>query len=187
VALVHPHGNGPRRQQRLVLATGGGGESLGALNLYSRSEQGYSSDDEETGLLFAAQASVALANAKVYWSARAPNEQLREALASRDVIGQAKGIIMAESGGDGDHAFDVLRRASQRETRSCVTWHRTWGHGQALRVVESPSRHSTCQFSRADGASCPIPSLGPRSFARRRPSAQPSDSEGGCRLPSRRR
>jgi AmiR/NasT family two-component response regulator len=45
------------------------------------------------------------------------SEQLREALASRDVIGQAKGIIMARSGCDEDHAFDVLRRASQRESK----------------------------------------------------------------------
>ncbi|MDP8987179.1 MAG: GAF and ANTAR domain-containing protein [Actinomycetota bacterium] len=92
-----------------------GDETLGALNLYSRNDQGYSGDDEETGSLFAAQAAVAVANAKVYWSARALSEQLEEALASRDVIGQAKGIIMAQRGGGPDDAFDVLRRASQRE------------------------------------------------------------------------
>ncbi len=94
-----------------------GDESLGALNLYSRSHQGYSCDDEETGMLFAAQAAVAVANAQVYWSARALSEQLEEALASRDVIGQAKGIIMAQRGGGPDDAFDVLRRASQRENK----------------------------------------------------------------------
>ena len=92
-----------------------GDESLGALNLYAAEERAFSDDDEETGKLFAAQAAVALANAQVYWSARIMTEQLREALASRDVIGQAKGIIMSQRGLGEDDAFDVLRRASQRE------------------------------------------------------------------------
>jgi len=40
---------------------------------------------------------------------------LRRALASRDVIGMAKGIVMAASGVDENRAFRVLVRASQRE------------------------------------------------------------------------
>lgn len=39
---------------------------------------------------------------------------LREALTSRDLIGQAKGILMASEGVSADEAFDILRRASQR-------------------------------------------------------------------------
>jgi len=42
---------------------------------------------------------------------------LEEALLSRDVIGQAKGILMAREGLTSEQAFDVLRRASQRENR----------------------------------------------------------------------
>ena len=38
---------------------------------------------------------------------------LKRALASRDVIGQAKGLIMAASGGDAAEAFEVLRAVSQ--------------------------------------------------------------------------
>jgi AmiR/NasT family two-component response regulator len=33
------------------------------------------------------------------------------------MIGQAKGILMARQGVSGDEAFDVLRRASQRQNR----------------------------------------------------------------------
>ncbi|WP_146073598.1 ANTAR domain-containing protein, partial [Amycolatopsis sp. CA-126428] len=37
----------------------------------------------------------------------------RKAIDSRDVIGQAKGIIMARRGVSADAAFDILRRTSQ--------------------------------------------------------------------------
>jgi AmiR/NasT family two-component response regulator len=40
--------------------------------------------------------------------------QLHEALSSRDVIGQAKGILMERLHLTPEDAFDVLRRASQR-------------------------------------------------------------------------
>ena len=39
---------------------------------------------------------------------------LRQAMESRDIIGQAKGILMARSQISADDAFDTLRRASQR-------------------------------------------------------------------------
>ena len=42
---------------------------------------------------------------------------LREAMASRDLIGQAKGIIMATTGATADQAFDVLRTESQHTNR----------------------------------------------------------------------
>jgi AmiR/NasT family two-component response regulator len=45
------------------------------------------------------------------------SEQLQEALESRAVIEQAKGILIAERGCDPDEAFDVLRTRSQRENR----------------------------------------------------------------------
>jgi GAF domain-containing protein len=86
---------------------------LGALNLYSRTAEGYSDADEETAVLFSEQAAVACANAEVYWRTYALTEHLRDALESRDVIGQAKGILMARRGCTPDTAFDTLRRVSQ--------------------------------------------------------------------------
>jgi AmiR/NasT family two-component response regulator len=56
--------------------------------------------------LFAALAAMALAEAQ-----RA--EQLREAIASRDVIGQANGILMERFRMDGEAAFGTLVRVSQ--------------------------------------------------------------------------
>ncbi|MCU1370241.1 MAG: hypothetical protein JWO77_1435 [Ilumatobacteraceae bacterium] len=41
--------------------------------------------------------------------------QLVEAVEHRDAIGMAKGLLMAHTGATPDEAFEMLRRASQRE------------------------------------------------------------------------
>lgn len=82
-------------------------DTMGALNLYSKSPAAFDEDSRELGSVFAAHASVALAGAR-------REEQLQEALGSRDVIGQAKGILMARQNLTSDQAFAVLRKASQR-------------------------------------------------------------------------
>jgi GAF domain-containing protein len=89
---------------------------MGALNLYSTSSAGFDADDERQGGALAAAASSVLANAVAYWGAYELGQQLCEAMASRAVIEQAKGILMSASPRLGpDDAFDLLRRASQRE------------------------------------------------------------------------
>ena len=90
---------------------------LGALNLYSRTADVFPPVAVEGAQLLAHQASVVLANAIAYGTATLLNDQLREALASRDVIGQAKGILMAREARTPDEAFDILRRGSQRQNR----------------------------------------------------------------------
>ena len=90
--------------------------ALGALNIYSRPAHGFDDADEETAVLFSEQAAVACANAEVYWRTHNLTEHLREALESRDVIGQAKGILMARRGCTPDAAFEALRTASQQRT-----------------------------------------------------------------------
>jgi len=57
-------------------------------------------------MLLAAHAAVAVAGTT-------QTSQLRDALDTRDVIGQAKGILMARRNLTADQAFDVLRRTSQ--------------------------------------------------------------------------
>ncbi|MEY2404240.1 MAG: hypothetical protein QOD38_1791, partial [Acidimicrobiaceae bacterium] len=90
------------------------GEGPGAFNLYARPRGGFSPEDQEHGALFAEQAVVAIANAEVYWRTYDLTQNLQAALESRDLIGQAKGIIMARHGYTAEQAFDELRRASQR-------------------------------------------------------------------------
>ena len=100
----------------LSLALVAGGEGIGALNLYGRTKQAFTQDDEVLGEELAAAAAVVLANANAYWSAFELSEGLTEAMQSRAIIEQAKGILMAGSPDlDADGAFDLLRRASQRE------------------------------------------------------------------------
>lgn len=82
-------------------------DTMGALNLYSFDANAFEDDATDVGSVFAAHAAVAMVGAR-------QQEQLENALKSRDVIGQAKGIIMGRDGVTDDEAFDRLKRASQR-------------------------------------------------------------------------
>jgi GAF domain-containing protein len=92
------------------------GESLGALNFYSRTGP---FDDlcTQQAEVFAQQSAIALANAQVYWDARQLGENLQQAMRSRSVIDQAIGILLTDGGRGPDEAFQLLVRASQRENR----------------------------------------------------------------------
>ncbi|HEU5392932.1 MAG TPA: GAF and ANTAR domain-containing protein [Streptosporangiaceae bacterium] len=90
-----------------------GGDGLGALNIYSREENSFAEAEVALAATFASYASVALANARVYWRTQRLASQLEEALSSRGVIEQAKGIIIARQGCSADEAFQVLVRLSQ--------------------------------------------------------------------------
>ncbi|GLZ41978.1 GAF and ANTAR domain-containing protein [Actinokineospora sp. NBRC 105648] len=85
----------------------------GALNAYSRAPGAFDQADRDALLLLATHASLALATAEGLTREQLRIEQLRDALDSRDVIGQAKGILMARRGIGADEAFDTLRRTSQ--------------------------------------------------------------------------
>jgi AmiR/NasT family two-component response regulator len=87
----------------------------GSLTLYATASDAFDTAQRNLAAALAAQAALALGAAFVELEAGVREEQLREAIESRDVIGQAKGILMAREGCTADAAFDVLRRASQRE------------------------------------------------------------------------
>ncbi len=81
--------------------------TMGALNLYSTQADAFDDQDIAMGSVFAAHAAVALGHAR-------REAQLEDKAATRDVIGMAKGIIMARQEVSDDEAFAILRRASQR-------------------------------------------------------------------------
>ncbi|HUP86508.1 MAG TPA: GAF and ANTAR domain-containing protein [Acidimicrobiales bacterium] len=87
-----------------------------ALNFYATEADAFTPDDVDLAEAFAKHAAVAIENAEAYYSAKQLASQLGIALETRVVIEQAKGILIAQ-GRTGDDAFDVLRKASQRENR----------------------------------------------------------------------
>lgn len=82
-------------------------DTTGALNLYSSQPHAFDHEAVAIGSVLAAHAGVAMSTAR-------ERQQLTKALDSRDLIGQAKGLLMARSNVSDDEAFEMLRKASQR-------------------------------------------------------------------------
>ena len=98
---------------RSVLAYSLSVERPSALNLYARLPAAFGATDRATGHLFATLARLALDSAEVRASDERKSANLIEALRTRELIGQAQGILMERERIQGDQAFDLLRRASQ--------------------------------------------------------------------------
>ena len=86
---------------------------VGALNVYSRRRFGLTATDRDVSLILASHGSLALANVQANNTAALQAAHLRKAIESRDIIGQAKGILMNRRGVGADEAFAILRRVSQ--------------------------------------------------------------------------
>ncbi|HJQ46869.1 MAG TPA: GAF and ANTAR domain-containing protein [Amycolatopsis sp.] len=84
--------------------------NLGALNLYSTRPDAFDDDAEHVTDLFAAHAAVALAGSR-------RQEQLKQALRTRDTISMAKGILMERHQIGDEQAFHLLVQASQHSNR----------------------------------------------------------------------
>ncbi len=80
--------------------------TMGALNVYAEKPGAFNSESEEIGYVLATHTALA-------WDTVRRESQFRSALASRDIIGQAKGILMARFNIDAVRAFDLLKRVSQ--------------------------------------------------------------------------
>lgn len=85
---------------------------LGSLNFYAHDPHAFDPGDRDLGTLMAAHAGVALASTTQLSETELRNTNLERALESRDVIGQAKGILMARQKLTPEQAFDKLREAS---------------------------------------------------------------------------
>ncbi|OZD71182.1 hypothetical protein CH272_20265 [Rhodococcus sp. 05-340-1] len=83
-------------------------DDLGALIFYSDEQGAFDTDAVEIGEALAAHAAIAMLSAR-------DNEQFRTGLASRDIIGQAKGMIMERYDLDAVQAFDLLAKLSQQQ------------------------------------------------------------------------
>jgi GAF domain-containing protein len=93
------------------------GQTIGVLNVYRDRPTVWAEDDVTAGEILVSMGAGYILNANQMRAQDRIAEQLEEAVASRDLIGQAKGILMARNGIDGDRAFELLRMLSQRENR----------------------------------------------------------------------
>ena len=91
------------------------GEAIGACKVYSKVQGSYDEGHGEILGMFGESSAIVLANMQGYLDAQDLSEQLKVALISRDVIGQAKGILMEREGVDDEAAFAMLRQASQTQ------------------------------------------------------------------------
>lgn len=83
-----------------------GGAGLGALNFYADAPHRFDDDAEHRARLVEAPASLALSH-------RQHISHLHRALDSRDLIGQAKGVLMERTGAGPEGAFELLRQRSR--------------------------------------------------------------------------
>lgn len=98
---------------RSVLACPLSSQGSGALNLYATLPAAFGATDRAKGQLFATLAGLALNSAEERAFDEKRSANLVEALRTRELIGQAQGILMERERISGEQAFDVLRRASQ--------------------------------------------------------------------------
>ena len=101
---------GIRSLLALPMATDG---TLGALNLYARYPQAFGVVDRARGLLLASMAGFAYSIARSHEDEERRAENLHAALTTRELIGQAQGILIERERITADQAFHVLRQASQ--------------------------------------------------------------------------
>ncbi|HYH52018.1 MAG TPA: GAF and ANTAR domain-containing protein [Acidimicrobiia bacterium] len=100
----------------------GGDEVIGAMNIYNVGPRQWRDSDVRVAQLLADMAAGYVANASDLERSRRTTEQLTEALDSRIVIEQAKGMLAAEYRISVDQAFTLLRNHAR-------------GHGASLKGV----------------------------------------------------
>ena len=86
----------------------------GSLNIYGQTPDAFDEAAMEIGAILAAHAYLAARAVGERASLQQLDQHLQEALLSRDVIGQAKGILMERLKLTPDKAFEILKNSSQR-------------------------------------------------------------------------
>jgi GAF domain-containing protein len=94
------------------------GPALGAIKVYAPHPDVYSPGAERLLRMFAGQAAMLVANLRSHEAARRVSDQMRDAMAGRDVINQAKGYLMARDSVDEHGALAALIGISLQDGRS---------------------------------------------------------------------
>jgi transcriptional regulator with GAF, ATPase, and Fis domain len=93
------------------------GQTIGVMNVYRPNAGPWVTDEVQTLRALTAIAAAFIVHHADEQEARSVRTNLEAAIDSRDLIGQAKGLIMAREGVGSDEAFDRLRERSQRANR----------------------------------------------------------------------
>jgi GAF domain-containing protein len=94
-----------------------GEESIGAMKVYCERPMNYGPHDEQVMRLLAGQVAILLANTQSLQQARRLSRQLTEALASRDAIARATGVLLAQGATGGQEAFATLAAVARQAER----------------------------------------------------------------------
>ncbi len=86
------------------------GAAIGAVNLYDSQPRSWSAEDLRVAMIFASIATGYLAHASAARQEQRTAEQLQQALNTRLVIEQAKGVVAAKRETTVDEAFEMLRK-----------------------------------------------------------------------------
>lgn len=109
------------------------GNLIGALNFYARKPNAFDSEAASVGQVVAGHVGLASQVSAAFFKHRDLAEQLADAMKSRAVIEQAKGMLMARHSIDADAAFDMLRSYSQNSNRKL--------RDVAADIVDGATRH----------------------------------------------
>ena len=118
---------------------------IGALNCYSRRPSAFPPEEIEIAEELAGHVAVAVGNAIAYTEATTLVEQMRRAMASRSVIDQAMGVVMAQNWCDADAAFAILIKASQNRNVKLRDIARS-----TIATVSRPREASRSRWTEAD-------------------------------------
>jgi GAF domain-containing protein len=88
-----------------------------ALNIYGADPGAFSPEAVRVAETLGVYAAVVLTNADLYFTATSLAEQMAEAMASRAVIEQAKGVLMGGRRCNAEEAFGILVKLSQQSHR----------------------------------------------------------------------
>jgi GAF domain-containing protein len=93
------------------------GEAIGAMKVYCERPMNYGPHDEQIMRLLAEQAAILLSNSQSLREARRLSRQLTGALASRDTVAQAVGVLLGRGAGSAREAFATLAVAARQTHR----------------------------------------------------------------------
>ena len=131
-------------------------QAVGSLNLYAVEAGFFGESERDTALLLALYAALALAATEALNEAGEQIDQLKEAMATRNVIGQAQGILMERHKVTAGQAFDRLRTASMNLNRKLREVARDLSE-TGVESTTARARRVLSREPRTDQGSSPLP------------------------------